>query len=37
MLDKYLVKNYFKNICEAVKYLHAHNYMHRDIKVFYLF
>jgi serine/threonine protein kinase len=33
-LPKTLVRSYFKDICEAVKYLHENNYMHRDIKVF---
>lgn len=31
-LNKQLVKRYFRDICEAVKYLHQNNYMHRDIK-----
>ena len=35
MLDKNLVRSYFHNICQAVKYLHSHNYMHRDIKVYF--
>lgn len=32
LLSKELVKRYFKDVCEAIKYLHHHNYMHRDIK-----
>lgn len=31
-LSKQLVRRYFKDICEAVRYLHTNNYMHRDIK-----
>jgi len=31
-LSKILVKRYFRDVCEAVKYLHENNYMHRDIK-----
>jgi serine/threonine protein kinase len=31
-LSKKLVRKYFRDVCEAVKYLHMNNYMHRDIK-----
>ena len=31
-LNKKLIRKYFKEICEAVMYLHANKFMHRDIK-----
>lgn len=32
-LNKTDIKNYFRDVCEAVYYLHDHEIMHRDIKV----
>ena len=33
-ISKAQIKKYFRDICEAVAYLHSQNIMHRDIKVF---
>ena len=32
-LSKALIKSYFKDVCEAIAYLHKKEIMHRDIKV----
>lgn len=32
-LSKREIKMYFRDVCEAVAYLHDHEIMHRDIKV----
>jgi len=32
-LSKQEIKKYFKDVCEALAYLHSENIMHRDIKV----
>lgn len=32
-LTKPQVKKYFKDVCEAIAYLHSKEIMHRDIKV----
>lgn len=32
-LPKDKIKRYYRDVCKAVEYLHAHNFMHRDIKV----
>lgn len=33
VLPKPDIKAYFKDVCEAIAYLHEHEIMHRDIKV----
>lgn len=33
VLSKSQVRNYFRDVCEAVDYLHSNEIMHRDIKV----
>lgn len=32
-LNKKQIKKYFKDVCEAVAYMHSNDIMHRDIKV----
>jgi len=32
-VSKQEIKKYFKDVCEALAYLHSENIMHRDIKV----
>ena len=36
-LGKKLIKSYFKDVCEAIAYLHSKDIMHRDIKVIFGF
>ena len=33
VLSKKEIKNYFRDVCEAIAYLHQNDIMHRDIKV----
>lgn len=36
-ITKTQIKKYFRDVCEAIAYLHAKEVMHRDIKVIFIF